>query len=236
MHAPAFPHDRLEAVADEVFIVRGSLRLNALLRISRTMTVVRQRGELTLLNPIRLSDEGEAALRGLGRIARIVTLGCLHGLDDAWYRERHGVEHWTRPGSRRYPAPPGHRLLGGASPLPLDGARLFTFDQAIEPESALWLDRGAGLLVTADALQHYPDYHQHSALARLAMPVLGFPIGTVVGPIWRRAVTPPGGSLRADFERLLQWRFEALVSAHGGFLAQGAQASARAAVRRAYGT
>ncbi|MCU0919067.1 MAG: hypothetical protein MUF16_01825 [Burkholderiaceae bacterium] len=233
-HAPAFPHDRIEPVADDVFVVRGSLRLNPLVRISRSMTVLRVGAELTLLNAIRLGPQGEAELRRLGRVVRIVTLGALHGLDDAWYQQQHGAEIWTRPGSRRYPPLPGFKLLGGAAPLPVPGTRLFTFDSAAQPESALLLERGGGLLVTADSVQHYGDYHQHSPFAKMVMPFIGFPKTTLVGPIWLKEVTPRGGSLRGDFERLLQWRFDSLMSAHGSFLARGAHAAVAAAVRKAF--
>lgn len=232
-HAPAYPHDAIQPIADEVFAVRGSLLLNPLIRISRNMAIVRQDGELSLINPLRLNDAGMAALQRLGRIRRIVSLGALHGIDDAWYRQQFQVETWARPGSRKYPPPPGYRLLDPTQPLPFAGARLFCFHGA-QPESALLLDRGEGLLLTCDALQHYGDYHQHSAMARLVMPFIGFPKTTLVGPIWLKAVTPAGSSLRADFERLLQWRFDSLLSAHGSLLATGAHAAAEAAVRKAF--
>lgn len=233
-HAPAYPHDPIQPIADEVFVVRGSLLLNPLIRISRNMAIVRDGGELTLVNPVRLNDAGMAALQRLGHIRHIVQLGALHGLDDRWYRQHFGVQTWARPGSLKYPPPPDHRLLDPAQPLPFSGARLFCFN-GTQPESALLLDRGHGLLLTCDAIQHYGDYHQHSAMAKLVMPFIGFPRTTLVGPIWLKAVTPPGASLRADFERLLQWRFDSLMSAHGSFLATGAHAAATAAVQQAFG-
>lgn len=232
-HAPAYPHDPVAPIADEVFVVRGSLLLNPLIRISRNMVVVRDGGDLTLVNPVRLNDAGMAALQRLGRIRHIVQLGALHGLDDHWYRQHFDVETWARPGSVKYPPPPGHRLLDPAQPLPFGGAQLFCFN-GTQPESALLLDRGHGLLLTCDAIQHYGDYHQHSTMAKLVMPFIGFPKTTLVGPIWLKAVTPPGGSLRADFERLLQWRFDSLLSAHGSLLASGAHAAAAAAVHKAF--
>lgn len=239
-HARAYPHDPLQPLADEVFAVRGSLLLNPLIRISRNMVVLRQQGELWLVNPIRLNDTGLAALQRLGRIRHIVCLGALHGLDDSWYRRHFQVQTWARPGSRRYPAPPDAQPLDPARGLPVAGAQVFNFEQATQPESALLLPAGRapgqGLLLTCDALQHYGDYHQHSPMARLVMPFIGFPKTTLVGPMWRREVTPPGGSLKADFDRLLQqWRFDSLMAAHGSHLAQGAHAAAAAAVQQAYG-
>ena len=56
------PHDSIEQIADEVFMVRGSVKLNPLLRLSRNMATVRHDGELTLINPLRLSETGLSRL------------------------------------------------------------------------------------------------------------------------------------------------------------------------------
>lgn len=233
-HAPAYPHDDATEIAPDVFVVRGSLRLNPLIRISRNMTILRHDGELSLINPIRVDDRGVAALQRLGRVRRIVALGALHGIDDRWWRDTHGVETWARSGSRRYPAPADHRPLVPDQALPFPDARLFCFGST-EPESALLIERGNGLLLTCDALQHYGDYHHMSPAARVVLPFIGFPKRLLVGPIWLKAMTPPGGSLRADFERLLEWRFDSLMAAHGSFLPTGAHGAARAAVDAAFG-
>lgn len=234
MHPPAYPHDALQEIADDVFGVRGSLLLNPLIRISRNMAVVRHAGELSLVNPIRLNEAGIAALQRLGKVRRILTLGALHGRDDAWYRNRFGVESWARPGSSRYPAVPGHHLLDEQQPLPFPQAQLFCF-RGTEPESALLLGRGPGLLLTCDAIQHYGDYHHASPAAKLLLPLLGFPKTTLIGPIWLKAVTPAGGSLRGDFERLLQLPFDSLFAAHGSLLPEGAHRAVELAVRKAFG-
>ena len=234
VHPPAYPHDAIVEIAPDVFAVRGSLVMNPLIRISRNMAIVRHAGELSLINPIRLDEAGVAALQRLGAIRRIVTLGALHGQDDAWYRERFDVECWTRPGSRRYPALEGYRLLDEHQPLPFPDARLLCF-QGTQPESALLLQRGRGLLLTCDAIQHYGDYRHASAVARMLLPLLGFPRTTLVGPMWLKEVTPAGGSMRGDFERLLQLEFDGLFAAHGSFLPEGAHRAVGLAVRKAFG-
>jgi hypothetical protein len=233
-HAPAYPHDAVQQIADDVFAVRGSLLMNPLIRISRNMAIVRHGGELSLINPIRLNDAGLGALQRLGKIRRIVTLGAMHGLDDAWYREQFGVECWARPGSRKYPSPVDCRLLDEQQLLPFPDAQLFCF-HGTQPESALLLARGQGLLLTCDAIQHYGDYHHASPVAKLVLPLLGFSKTTLIGPIWLKKVTPAGGTLRGDFERLLQLKFDSLFGAHGSFLPAGAHVAVEAAVRKAFG-
>ena len=149
-HAPAYPHDAVQEIADDVFAVRGSLLMNPLIRISRNMAVVRHAGELSLINPIRLNEAGIGALQRLGRISRILTLGALHGIDDAWYREHFGVERWARPGSRKYPLTADCRLLDERQPLPFPEAQLFCF-HGTQPESALLLRRSKGSLIRSIA-------------------------------------------------------------------------------------
>jgi hypothetical protein len=36
-----------------------------------------------------------------------------------------------------------------------------------------------------------------------------------IGPNWLKAVTPPGGSMPADFERVLALDFDNLITGHG---------------------
>lgn len=82
--APAYPHDAPEQIVEHVFMVRGSIPLNPIMRISRNMAIVRHDGELTLINPIRLNEQGEAQLRALGEVKRIMRLGPFHGIDDPY--------------------------------------------------------------------------------------------------------------------------------------------------------
>jgi hypothetical protein len=47
-------------------------------------------------------------------------------------------------------------------------------------------------------------------------------------------MTPAGGSLKSEFERLLGWEFDSLLGAHGSHLRAGAHAAVAAAVTRAF--
>jgi hypothetical protein len=232
-YAPAFPHDQIEAIAAEVFMVRGSLRMNPLIRISRNMCIVRHGGELSLINAIRLTEAGIAALERLGTVKRIIRLGALHGLDDAWYVNRFDADFWCAPGRQKYAQPAIDVELHERRPLPFPGAKLFCF-HTVQPESAILLERGRGLLLTCDAIQHYGDYRYMSPTAKLILPFIGFPKSTIIGPIWLKAMSPKGGSLREDFDRLLTLDFDSLLSAHGSFLPSGARRAVELAVRKTF--
>ncbi|HVO26000.1 MAG TPA: hypothetical protein VMW56_20465 [Candidatus Margulisiibacteriota bacterium] len=233
-YAPAYPHDPIEPIAEDVFMVRGSTRMNALLRISRNMAIIRHRGELTLVNPIRLDAAGETQLRGLGEVKRMVRLGSLHGVDDPYYADSFHADLWSQPGGTTYTQPAIACELSESTELPFPGADLFCFRGTKQPESALLLKRSGGILLTCDAIQHYGDYRHNNLPARLAMPFIGFPKTTIIGPIWLKMMTPQGGLLQREFERLLGWEFDSLLSAHGSYLRSGAHAAVAAALRRSF--
>jgi hypothetical protein len=226
-------HEPIREIAPDVFFVPGTMQMAPLMRISRNMTVIRDGGDLTLVNAIRLTSAGEDALQRLGTVRHVMRLGCVHGLDDAYSVARFGAQFWCQAGSTRYPEPAPDHVLREGGPLPVGDAQLFVFRETRLPESALLLRRG-GVLVTCDSLQHYGDWRRHSLAARLVMPLLGFSRTTLIGPPWKKHLTPPGGSLRADFERLASLEFDTLISAHGTPLVGGARGAVRAAIDRAY--
>ena len=77
-----YPHGDIESLGADIFAVRGSIRINLLMRISRNMGIVRDGSELTLVNPIQLRPETERKLAELGEVKNIVRLGAFHGIDD----------------------------------------------------------------------------------------------------------------------------------------------------------
>ena len=233
-YAPAFPHDPIEEIFPDVFMVRGSVRMNALTRITRNMAIVRHDGELTLVDPIRLDAEGESQLRALGTVKRILRLGPMHGLDDPYYVDTFQAELWAQEQSKTYPQLKPDCRLSAETELPFPEAELFCFEGMNQRESALLIRKDGGLLLTCDAIQNYRDYRHNTLLARLMMPFIGFPKTTLVGPIWLKLMTPEGGSLESEFRRLLRLDFDHLLSAHGSLLHGGAHAAVGAAVDRAF--
>lgn len=49
--APAQPHDPIESLTDRLYVARGAMRMNSVLRISRNMVIIRHGDDLTLVNP-----------------------------------------------------------------------------------------------------------------------------------------------------------------------------------------
>jgi hypothetical protein len=86
--------------------------------------------------------------------------------------------------------------------------------------------------VTCDSVQNYERDPLISTVGKIVMYPMGFFTPCVIGPIWLKAVTPPGGSVRSDFERVLALDFDHLISAHGTPKVGGAKAALARNVER----
>lgn len=72
------PHSEIQEIFPDVFFVTGSVDMMPGIRISRSMTILRDGDALTLISPIRLDEAGLKALDALGRVENIVKLGAYH--------------------------------------------------------------------------------------------------------------------------------------------------------------
>lgn len=223
----AMPHDPLERIFDDAWFVTGTVMLKPFVRLIRNMVVLRHEGTLTLVNPVRLGADGEAELERLGTVTHLVSVGG-HAMDNAYYVDRFGAKVWSvRPLE-------GAEPLREDGPLPLPGVRLFRFRDTLQPEGALLVEREGGLLITCDAIQHWTPHRLMSPGARIITALLGFKHPAQIGPPWRKVMTPPGGTLKPDFDRLARLPFEMLIGGHGGLLRDDAAAVLRGSIARNY--
>ncbi|MEM7157098.1 MAG: hypothetical protein AAF799_29870 [Myxococcota bacterium] len=223
----ATPHGELQPIFDDAWFVTGTVMLKPLVRLIRNMVVLRHEGELTLVNAVRLNEEGERALDTLGRVAHVMKIGG-HGMDDAYYVDRYGAKRWSAN------AEDGVAELTEATELPLPGVRVFRFRDVKIPETALHVDRDGGLVVTCDAVQHWAPHPLMSTGAKIITAMLGFRNPAQIGPPWRKLQTPPGGTLRPDFERLASLPFDKLIGGHGGLLPADASSVLRESIQRTF--
>jgi hypothetical protein len=228
---PAQAHGAIEEVFPDLFLVRGSFRFAPGLSIARNMAIVRQGGELVLVNSVRLDAAGEAALERLGKVTHLVRIGAFHGVDDPYYLHRFGARYWWPPGTRHDTPPPADsgELRPGSSPI--DQAAVFLFEKGARPEAAILLQRHGGVLLTCDSYQNWTSFEGCSLLGGLMMRAMGFG-PALIGAPWAKMMGP---AVRDDFERLLQVPFTHLVPAHGAPLRDAAKEGLRAAITRRFG-
>ena len=230
--APALPHGPITEPFPDVFVVRGSFDMAPLVRIGRNMIVLRRGGELTIVNSVRLTPEGEEALEALGEVKHVVRIGAFHGVDDPWYRHRYGATYWAQDGQRG--PSPDELLSGGAHPFG-EGASVFEFQDTRHPEAAVVLP-AQELLLTCDAVQNIVKSEGASLMAKIAVPFLGLKRPSGVGKPWRKAMEDRNGpTLEADCERLLAEDWRHLISAHGPPGRDSAKQALRATLRKVYG-
>lgn len=230
--APALPHGQLQELFPNVFVIRGSFPIAPLVTIPRNMLVIRQGRDLTLVNAVRLSPEGERQLQELGTIQHLVKLGHFHTRDDPYYRGTFAPTFWAS-----VPTDAQTRELqdGGASPL--DGASIFRFTAAKHGEAALVVQQAEGnLLVTCDSVQNWTDTDGCSLVGALATRAMGLVSPAKIGPMWLKAMAGDRPQvLRPDFDRLQQLDFAHLIAGHGSLLRDGARAALATSCARTFG-
>ena len=221
-HSGTWPHGGLQTAFPDVFFVVGTNKTHHAgvdLQTSRTMTVVRHGGELTLLNTVRLGAEGLRELDALGRVRHIVRLGAFHGRDDGFYRHHYDATLWALSQAVGSEEPPVDRTLAAGGPLPVEG-EVFVFTSARFPEAAVLLPRDGGILITCDAVQNWthvdPFFSEQTGALFLARGLIG---AANIPSTWLEACTPDPG----DFRRLLGLPFRHLMTGHGEPLREDAK-------------
>jgi len=222
----ALPHDLPKQIAKDVFVVHGCVKPNAIIRFSRNMAIVRDNGQLTLINPVRMDEAGLLELEKLGQVAHVIRLAPAHGMDDPFYVNRYQAQFWSFEGGTTYTAPKITQPLREGCTLPFANAKLFAFKHLHEPEGAILLEptgeRSTGLLLTGDAVQSYQSYPHTNWLGRRMLPLIGFTKETLISKMWIKFAVENQEGIKAEFKRLLALDFDQLLGAHGTFVATGA--------------
>jgi len=229
----ALPHDLPKQIAEDVFVVHGCVKPSAVVRFTRNMAIVRDKNELTLINPVRMDDAGLAELDKLGKVAHIMRLAPSHGMDDPFYVDRYNAEFWSLEGGTTYTEPKITQPLVEGGVLPFSNAKLFVFKHMHEPEAAILLERSQerarGMLLTCDAIQSYASYPHTNWLARKILPLIGFTQETLIPKMWLKLAVQNQEGIKAEFERLLELDFEQLLSGHGTFVEKNAHIEIKSA-------
>jgi hypothetical protein len=231
--AEPLPHQPIDEIFPDVFLVRGTFRAGPGVSFSRNMIVLREGDALTVVNAVRLAPDAERQLDQLGTVRHLVRLGYYHTRDDPYYRARYSPRCWAS-----LPADAATERLANGGASPVERARVVAFESAQKGEAALLVTQpGGDLLVTCDSAQHWASTASCSLLGGLACRAMGFLRNPVtIGPIWMKEMT--GGrpqALRPDFERLLSQDFAHLISAHGELLRDTARADLRRACAASLG-
>lgn len=214
-YSPAWPHGDLQEVFPNIYFVMGTnitTHEGIELQHSCNMCVVKSGDELTLINTVRLSDQGLALLDRLGRVTNVVRIGAFHGRHDAFYIDRYSAKLWALKGVKHDNGKHTDIDLIPNGTMPFPDCSLFTFETSVHPEAILHLDREGGILITCDSIKNwtYIDDYFSKETGELYKK-LGFIGSATISKIWQQACKVQA----QDFEKLQLLTFKHLLSAHG---------------------
>lgn len=233
--SPGKVFGKLEQVFEDIWWAWGTVRFMPGVLFPRNMTIVRERGELTVIHPVVMPEDVQQQIEALGPIKHIVKLGAFHGMDDLAYATRYKPTVWAPPGCDPVEGLTRDKELVPGGDTPLDGATVFSFDGSKTPEIAMLLPRDGGVLLTCDSVQNWEKTTGCTKLGAVMARMMGFKGRAVIGPGWRRVAEPKGGKgFGPAFGKLVELPFAHLLSAHGAPIKNTAREDLRAQMKRIY--
>ncbi|MES2217111.1 MAG: hypothetical protein V4501_01735 [Pseudomonadota bacterium] len=215
MSSPAWPHSEITEIFPNIFMVMGTNITscsNVELQHSRNMIMLRDGDQLSLINTVRLTDAGLAALDALGKVSNVIRIGAFHGRDDAFYLERYDAKLWALAGMQHENNRVADFLLQPNDKMPWPNSSIFIFETSAFPEGILHIADEGGILITCDSIKNWvkPDRFFSTETAKLYEEQGLFGVASIA-KVWLEAcqVKP------ADFDRLKFLKFNHLLSAHG---------------------
>lgn len=234
--SPVLPHGDLQQIFPDIFFVTGTNQISyegADIQTSRNMTIVRSGTELTLINTVRLNEDGLKKIDALGVVSHIVRIGAFHDRDDGFYKNYYpNATLWTlKTASYASGLMRDQELVqGGLMPFP--GSSLFVFETSSQPEGILHIEREGGILVSCDSIQNITfidEFYNPETAKSFQDQDLIKPAN--ISPIWLGATNTRG----SDFDRLLKsFTFRHLLTAHGEPLLDKADEKLIQSVRRVF--
>lgn len=211
----AMPHGPIQEIFPDVFFVTGTMKnefFGSMWQFSRNMTIVRENGNLTILNSVRLDDDGLAALDKLGKVINVVRIGDMHGVDDPFYVDRYNATFWALPDMKVQEGLKIDKELREGGELPFSNASLFVFHSVKRPECIIRLDREGGIMIACDSLQNWVEPDQFFADDTVTtMTNMNFFRTAGLGPAWMYESQPQA----SDFVRLKEIPFQHALTGHG---------------------
>ncbi len=176
------------------------------------MVIVRDGKKLTLINTLRLNEDGLKAVDKLGEVTNIVRLGAFHDRNDVFYLDRYKAKLWAVRGMVHKDNRQADFLIGETDAVPFAGASFFRFETTSQPEAILHIARQGGILITCDSIKNWTkvdEYFSEKTAKEFLEQGLIKPVS--IDKVWLGAMRPKN----SDFIRLKKLSFRHLFSAHG---------------------
>jgi hypothetical protein len=233
---PVWPHGDIQEVFTDVFFVTGTNKIHnegVDIQTSRNMVVLCNGSELTLVNTVRLNEEGLKKLQSLGSVTHIVRIGAFHGRDDAFYRHQYPTAQlWTLKGMTYENGLKPDRDLTPEGTMPFPGCSVFVFETSTQLEGILHIGREDGILISCDSIQNITSTDEFYSLETAkSFQDQGLVKAANISSIWLGATQTNA----VDFNRLLKtMSFRHLLTAHGEPLINTAYEQVASTVKRVF--
>jgi hypothetical protein len=232
--SPAWPHSKIQSIFNDVFFVTGSnitQHEGVELQHSRNMIIIRDGTQLSLINTMRLTEEGLHQLDGLGEVKNIIRIGAFHGRDDAFYKQTYNAKLYALEGLQDQHHISIDAILRANGEGPIVDSSLFVFSTSYFPEGILHLQRNSGILITCDSIKNWIRADEYFSEQSAAMyKEQGFLGKASISKIWQQACKVQA----SDFRQLLSYNFCHLLSAHGEPLLNTAYQDVQATIQKEY--
>lgn len=230
------PHGKINEVLPNVYMVTGTntTRHDGVdIQTSRNMVIIKENDALTLINTVRLNEEGLAALDKLGEVKHVARIGAFHGYDDAFYVDRYKPKFWAVKGMKHENDLLTDAVLTNDGPLPFSNCTVFNFETTEHPECMLLYKTDAGtILITCDSIQNwtkqdpyfsdetYTSFKQQGLIAEANIP-----------DTWIGACKPKAD----EMAKIKTLNFQFLLSAHGTPLKEEAYEKVCSSIKLKFG-
>lgn len=234
-YSPAWPHGPIKEVFPHIFFVMGTnitTHEGMELQHSGNMIIVRNGNALSLINTVRLDEQGLAVLDSLGEVTHVVRIGAFHGRHDAFYLDRYKAKLWALPSVQHDHNKYTDIDLIPHGTMPFPDCALFVFETSTHPEAILHINREGGILITCDSVKNWTRIDEFfSESTRKLYTKIGFLGEATISKIWQQACQVQA----ADFARLKQLSFKHLISAHGDPLLNDAYEKLSITIQQEFG-
>lgn len=214
-YSPAWTHSNIKQIFPDIFYVTGTnitQHEGITLQHSRNMIIIRNHDKLSLINTVRLTEEGLLKLSALGKIENVIRIGSFHGRDDIFYLEEYNAKLWALPNMEHADNRKADYNLLPEGLMPFANCNVVTFNSSRFPEAVLHINQNDGILITCDSIKNWltRDEFFSDSTAELykAQKLFGH---AAINKIWLQATQIDKSELLA-LEKL---KFRHLLSAHG---------------------
>ena len=210
------PHGEIKEVFNNIFMVTGTNRVHhdgIDIQVSRNMIIVREGTDLSLINTVRLNDEGITSLNKLGKVTNVVRIGAFHGYDDEFYLDHYHAKLWAVKNMVHQSGKKTDKELIVNGPMPFSNCTVFNFETTAHPEAILILNIPEGtLLITCDSIQNWTHADEFfSEQSAKTFQKQGLIKMANIPDTWLEACKPD----LCELMKLKALAFDHLLSAHG---------------------